>query len=165
MGGRVADGGDLDPGFARSRPAAGRVELGRHTVAGYFLEEVLSLQPPEVVEFMLATSVLDELSVPACTALCGQGSAKMLELLYGAHMFVAIVDDEAGTYRYHQLIREVLQPSFMPGTRPGRSGCMRPPRNTWLRPVRLARQRGICWPPVNRPGPSACSVSGSCATC
>ena len=89
--------------------AAGRVELRRHTVAGYFLEEVLSQQPPEVAEFMLATSVLDELSVPACTAVYGQESAKMLEFLYGAHMFVAIVDDEARTYRYHHLIKEVLQ--------------------------------------------------------
>jgi LuxR family transcriptional regulator, maltose regulon positive regulatory protein len=89
--------------------AAGRVQLHRHTVADYFLEEVLSHQPPEVAEFMLATSVLDELSVPACTALCGQGSAKMLELLYGTHMFVAVVDDQARIYRYHQLIKEVLQ--------------------------------------------------------
>ena len=89
--------------------AAGRVQLHRHTVADYFLEEVLSHQPPEVAEFMLATSVLDELSVPACTALCGQGSAKMLQFLYGTHMFIAIVDDEARTYRYHHLIREVLQ--------------------------------------------------------
>ena len=89
--------------------AAGRVRLHRHTVADYFLEEVLSHQPPEVAEFMLATSVLDELSVPACTALCGPGSAKMLEFLYGTHMFIAIVDEEARTYRYHHLIREVLQ--------------------------------------------------------
>ena len=89
--------------------AAGRVQLHRHTVADYFLEEVLSHQPPGIADFMLATSVLDELSVPACTALCGQGSAKMLELLYGTHMFVAIVDDQAPTYRYHHLIREVLQ--------------------------------------------------------
>ena len=50
---------------------------------------------------MLATSVLDELSVAACTALCGQGSAKMLEFLYGAHMFVTLADDGARTYRYH----------------------------------------------------------------
>ena len=89
--------------------AAGRVQLHRHTVADYFLEEVLSRQPPEVAEFMLATSILDELSVAACTALCGQGSAKMLELLYGTHMFVAIMDDQARTYRYHHLIKEVLQ--------------------------------------------------------
>src|SRR6185437_12316544 len=89
--------------------AAGRVQLHRRTVADYFLEEVLSHQPAEVAEFMLATSVLDELSVAACTALRGPGAAKMLELLYGAHMFVAIVDEETRTYRYHQLIKEVLQ--------------------------------------------------------
>ena len=89
--------------------AAGRVQLHRHTVADYFLEEVLSRQPPEVAEFMLETSILDELSVTACTAVWGQGSAKMLELLYGTHMFVAIVDDQAPTYRYHQLIKEVLR--------------------------------------------------------
>ena len=63
---------------------AGRVELHRHTVAGYFLDEVLYRQPPELVEFMLATSILDELSVPACNALCGQGSAALLEQLYSA---------------------------------------------------------------------------------
>jgi len=89
--------------------AAGRVQLHRHTVADYFLEEVLSRQAPEVVDFMLATSILDELSVPACAALCGPGSAKMLEFLYGTHMFVTIVDEETRTYRYHHLIKEVLQ--------------------------------------------------------
>jgi LuxR family maltose regulon positive regulatory protein len=89
--------------------AAGRVQLHRHTVADYFVEEVLSHQRPEVTDFMLATSILDELSVPGCTALCGPGAAKMLELLYGTHLFVAIVDDQARTYRYHHLIREVLQ--------------------------------------------------------
>jgi LuxR family maltose regulon positive regulatory protein len=96
--------GSPDPALA-----AGRVQLHRYTIADYFLEEVLSRQPPEVADFMLATSVLDELSVPACTAVYGQGSGKMLEFLYSAHMFVAIVDDEARTYRYHHLIREVLQ--------------------------------------------------------
>ena len=52
---------------------AGRAELQRHTVAGYFFDEVLSSQPPELVEFMLATSILDELSLPACNAVCGAG--------------------------------------------------------------------------------------------
>ena len=99
----------FDPGFPDPTTAAGRVQLHRHTVADYFLEEVLSRQPPEVAEFMLETPILDELSVAACTAVWGQGSAKMLELLYGTHMFVAIVDDQAPTYRYHQLIKEVLQ--------------------------------------------------------
>ncbi len=89
--------------------AVGRVELHRHTVAGYFLDEVLYRQPPEVVDFMLATSVADELSAPACTALCGPGSGALLEHLYRSHMFVTIVDERALTYRYHHLIREVLR--------------------------------------------------------
>ena len=75
--------------------AAGRVDLQRHSVAGFFLDEVLYRQPPEVVDFMLATSVLDELSVPACTALCGPGSAALLQLVYSAHMFVTVLDDKA----------------------------------------------------------------------
>jgi LuxR family transcriptional regulator, maltose regulon positive regulatory protein len=94
----------LDPSSA-----AGRVELLRHSVAGFFLEEVLYRQEPQVVDFMLATSVLDELSTPACTALCGQGSAALLQFVYSAHLFLTMLDQEAGTYRYHQLIKEVLQ--------------------------------------------------------
>src|SRR5207302_2064603 len=31
------------------------------------------------------------------------------EFLYSTHMFIAVVDEEARTYRYHHLIKEVLQ--------------------------------------------------------
>jgi LuxR family maltose regulon positive regulatory protein len=83
--------------------------LGQHTVTGYFLEEVLYRQPDEIVQFMLTTSILDELSVAICTALCGQGAAALLERVYRDHLFLSVVDEEAGTYRYHQLIKEVLR--------------------------------------------------------
>ncbi len=93
-----------DPGTA-----AGRVELQRHTVAGYFLDEVLSRQRPEVADFMLATSVLDELSLPACAAVYGPASADLLQLVFSGHMFVTALDETDGTYRYHPLIKDVLQ--------------------------------------------------------
>jgi LuxR family transcriptional regulator, maltose regulon positive regulatory protein len=89
--------------------AASRLELSHHTIAGYFLDEVLYRQPPEVVDFMLATSVLDELSAPISNALRGEGSAALLELLYSTHLFVTLVDEDGPTYRYHQLISEVLR--------------------------------------------------------
>jgi LuxR family transcriptional regulator, maltose regulon positive regulatory protein len=89
--------------------AARRVELHRHTVAGYFLDEVLHRQPPEVVDFMLATSVLDELSVDTCSALCGPGTGALVEHLYRSHLFVTVVDEQARTYRYHHLVREALR--------------------------------------------------------
>ena len=93
--------------------AARRVEMHRHTVAGYFLDEVLYRQPPEVVDFMLATSVLDELSVDATTALYGHGSGDLLEHLYRSHLFVTVVDEQARTFRYHHLVREVLRAEHM----------------------------------------------------
>jgi LuxR family maltose regulon positive regulatory protein len=86
-----------------------RAEVGSSTVAGYFLEEVLYRQPQPVIDFMLASSVLDELSVTACTAVMGPGAAAILDHLSNAHLFVTVVDEDTNTFRYHHLIREVLQ--------------------------------------------------------
>jgi LuxR family maltose regulon positive regulatory protein len=84
-------------------------DVKAHAISGYFVEEVLSRQPESVVDFMLATSVLEELSIPACTALVGEGAAAMLEYLCASHLFVTVSDESERTYRYHQLIRGVLQ--------------------------------------------------------
>ncbi|HUJ65041.1 MAG TPA: LuxR C-terminal-related transcriptional regulator, partial [Acidimicrobiales bacterium] len=89
--------------------AAGRVDLKAHTVAGYFLDEVLYRQPSDLAEFMLATSILDELSPPACAALVGDGASALLDAVCAGHMFVSPVAEETRTYRYHHLIRDVLQ--------------------------------------------------------
>lgn len=89
--------------------AVDRADADGRTVRRYFLEEVLYRQPAEVADFMLSTSVLDELSVPACTALTGERASAMLEHLVTAHLFVNVIDEQKGLYRYHHLIREVLQ--------------------------------------------------------
>jgi LuxR family maltose regulon positive regulatory protein len=89
--------------------ATDRLSVPGNTIVGYFLDEVLHRQPPEVVDFMLATSVLDELSLAGCNALCGPGSAPLLEQLYRTHLFVTLVDEHGPTYRYHHLIKEVLR--------------------------------------------------------
>jgi LuxR family transcriptional regulator, maltose regulon positive regulatory protein len=86
-----------------------RAEVSSATVASYFVEEVLSRQPQEIIDFLLASSVLDELSADTCTAVIGSGAAAILEGLVAAHMFVTATSEQAGTYRYHQLIKEVLQ--------------------------------------------------------
>ena len=88
---------------------SGGVEFNRHSVTGYFLDEVLYRQPETVVQFMLATSILDELSAAACTAVHGPGAAPLLEQVYRDHLFLSVVDEGAGTYRYHHLIGEVLR--------------------------------------------------------
>ena len=116
-------------------------------MAGYFLDEVLYRQPPELV-ISFGHLILDELSVPACNALCGQGSAVLLEQLYRANLFVTCVDDEAVTYRYHQLIKEVLRAQLHRNDAAVERRLHDRRPATWPTLVRWALRHGISWPPA-----------------
>jgi LuxR family maltose regulon positive regulatory protein len=81
-----------------------------HTMADYFVEEVLQQQPPEVARFMLETSVLDVLTADACAAVTGrEDAAVMLSGLEAANLFVVALDDDRASYRYHHLVHDVLR--------------------------------------------------------
>ncbi len=98
------------------RGATDPVQLARalnvhgHTMADYFVEEVLQQQPPEVARFMLETSVLDELTADACAAVTGrEDAATLLSGLEAANLFVVALDDDRASYRYHHLVQDVLR--------------------------------------------------------
>lgn len=81
----------------------------RH-VADYLVGEVLSRQPPEVQEFLLATSVLRSLTGELCDAVTeGTGSGALLEELADGNLFVCRLDDQRRWYRYHGLFAELLR--------------------------------------------------------
>ncbi len=92
-------------------------------VVDYLVEEVLAKEPEEVREFLLHTSVLDQLSGPLCDAVTGGTSGtQMLESLERRNLFVVPLDDRRRWYRYHHLFADVLQarllqqdPGFIPG--------------------------------------------------
>jgi LuxR family transcriptional regulator, maltose regulon positive regulatory protein len=96
--------GATDPGrIARA------LEVRSDTIADYFISEVLDQQPPEVVQFMLDTSVLGQLTADACAAVCGRpDAAALLRAIDTAHLFLVALDDEPATFRYHRLVRQVL---------------------------------------------------------
>ena len=86
------------------------LNLRGHTIADYFIGEVLEQQPPEVAAFMLETSVLDELTADACAAVTGrQDAAALLRTIEAANLFMVALDDDRTSYRYHHLVREVLR--------------------------------------------------------
>src|SRR6266568_1947848 len=86
------------------------LDVRSHTIAGYFICEVLEQQPPEVAGFMLETSVLDELTADACAAVTGrQDAAALLRSIEAANLFIVALDDDRTIYRYHHLVREVLR--------------------------------------------------------
>jgi LuxR family maltose regulon positive regulatory protein len=73
---------------------------------GYFYEEVLSLQPEVVRNFLVDTSVLDRLTPAACAAVTGDEDARAtLDDVFRAGLFLAAIDQERSCYAYHPLFR------------------------------------------------------------
>ena len=85
------------------------LDIRSHAIAEYFISEVLQQQQPEVMRFMLETSVLDELTAEACAAVTGrQDAAALLRDMEAANLFLVTLDDDRTSYRYHHLVRDVL---------------------------------------------------------
>ena len=77
-------------------------------VTAYLVEEVLNAQPPEVRDFLLSTSILEDISAEAAGELAGNERAgKNLPALARANAFVQPIG--SGRYRYHALFAEVLR--------------------------------------------------------
>jgi LuxR family transcriptional regulator, maltose regulon positive regulatory protein len=92
------------------RDPARALDVRVHTVADYFVSEVLELQPPELARFMLDTAILGELTAGACTAVTGRpDAAALLHILDAANLFIVALDDERTVFRYHRLVRQVLR--------------------------------------------------------
>lgn len=89
----------------------------QHYIFDYLLEEILAKQPPEIHQFLLHTSILENLSAPLCDALlCGdlhspqtRPASIILEQLEHANLFIIPLDHEQRWYRYHPLFAELLR--------------------------------------------------------
>lgn len=98
-------------------------------VIDYLFEEVLTLQPRAVQEFLLQTSILKRFCVPLCEAILGStwldqvaqddqlpdttalGSAPaqtLIRWLVRANLFLIPLDNDTKWYRYHHLFQEML---------------------------------------------------------
>ncbi len=86
-----------------------------HYVMDYLVEEVLKIQPRQVSNFLLQTSILDRLYGPLCEAVVDADNAgpmdgqAMLESLEEMNLFTIPLDDERHWYRYHHLFSDVLR--------------------------------------------------------
>ncbi|MGJ3240733.1 MAG: LuxR C-terminal-related transcriptional regulator [Anaerolineae bacterium] len=79
-------------------------------ILDYLVDEVLRYQPPEIVDFLLQTALLDRMCGALCNAVTERHNGQeMLELLEQKNMLVVPLDDERQWYRYHHLFADVLQ--------------------------------------------------------
>jgi ATP/maltotriose-dependent transcriptional regulator MalT len=88
-----------------------------HYIYDYLLEEILGQQSPEIHNFLLNTSILDQLTAPLCDAVLNTDedstfttpSSVILEKLEHANLFIVPLDHEQHWYRYHPLFAELLR--------------------------------------------------------
>jgi ATP/maltotriose-dependent transcriptional regulator MalT/two-component SAPR family response regulator len=79
-------------------------------LAVYLDQQVLSQQPPELRQFLLQTSLLEEFDLNLCEAVLGAGDWKNLLTTVKRHsLFVLPVGPQGKWLRYHHLFGEFLQ--------------------------------------------------------
>ncbi len=89
-----------DPGLSASR--------SDRFVGDYLRSEVLDGLPPRLREFLRRTSVLDELTAPACNAVLDVDDAAAVLHHVSRHVPL-VVPLGPGRHRYHQLLADVLR--------------------------------------------------------
>ncbi len=81
-------------------------------ILDYLMEEVINSQPDEVAQFLMATSITEQLCSPLCDVLLNTTapySQRMLERLEKANLFLIPLDDNRNWFRYHHLFAELLR--------------------------------------------------------
>ena len=79
-------------------------------IADFLVGEVLERQPGDIVDFLVATSIVEELDAELCEYLTGrQDSTTVLRAADAAGLFIVPLDSARSRYRYHRLFRELLR--------------------------------------------------------
>ncbi len=79
-------------------------------IMDYLMEEVLKIQSDDIKEFLLQTSIMEQMSAPQCNAVLNLNDSQLiLETLEKNNMFVISLDDDRNWYRYHHLFSDLLK--------------------------------------------------------
>ena len=82
-------------------------------IMDYLIEEVLNTLPGDIKDFLLKTSVMEQISGPLCNwVLDRDDSQSVIEQLEKNNMFVIPLDSERNWYRYHHLFADLLRQRF-----------------------------------------------------
>ncbi len=78
------------------------------SITDFLGTEVLDRQPAEILDFLLATSILEQLDAESCAAVTQRGdAAALLERVEDRHLF--LIELARDTYRYHHLFGDLLR--------------------------------------------------------
>jgi LuxR family maltose regulon positive regulatory protein len=102
--------------LSASRIATGLPDLTRAAraagvdISSYLDHEILAPQSPDVREFLLQTSLLEEFNVDLCEKVLGSGNWKtLMKIIRDNNLFVLQVGPDGSWLRYHHIFQDFLQ--------------------------------------------------------
>ena len=121
-------------------------------VTDYLRAEALNRMKPAQLEFLRRTAVLESMCAPLCDAVLERNdSAQLLEQLERENLFVVALDHERRWFRYHHLLREMLQ-AELDRREPGARFDAQQPSGLVVPGARAAGARDrVLWPPRATP--------------
>jgi len=79
-------------------------------IMDYLIEEVLKIQSDDIEDFLLRTSILEQISAPLCNQVLNRKDSQLiLEELEKCGMFITPLDTDRHWYRYHHLFADLLK--------------------------------------------------------
>jgi len=102
--------------------ADAKVELRRlasdsQQILEYLTDQVLSSVPPDMLSFLVQTSILERMSGPLCEAVlmpqpAGLDGREMLREIYRRNLFLIPLSEDREWFRYHHLFKDLLLGRF-----------------------------------------------------
>ena len=83
-------------------------------IVEFLVEEVLSNQPRQIMEFLRRTAILDRFTSSLCDAVLGSANAAgIIDVLERENLFLIASGDDRQWYRYHRLFGQLLRSLLM----------------------------------------------------
>jgi LuxR family maltose regulon positive regulatory protein len=105
-------------------------------IMDYLMDEVFSRQPAELQDLLLKSSILDWMSEPLLTMLLPSSTSHpntvSLSQLLSAGLFVELINEQVGTYRYHELFRDLLRQRLTVQVTPQAIATLHHEASRWL---------------------------------
>lgn len=97
------------PNGTAPRRLTGELRSGSRSLARYLEEVIFAPLPPEVLQFLMQTSVLNRLHPRLCDTVTQSTQSKaMLAWIESHNLFLSALDEDGLWFRYHPLMRDVL---------------------------------------------------------
>ena len=118
LGRRAAPGDPVAARAADAETELASLSVGNVEIADYLMDQVISHQPPAILKFLLATSILDRFCAPLCECVLRhrqqrwspvRRTPRALSGWSAPDLFVIPLDNDRQWYRYHHLFQDLLQ--------------------------------------------------------